>query len=78
MSIIIGDPKFFHGIIENKPQLPAGFQFIEAEGCWLLAESPTGQQYIVSTDALFPWRQLSSGPRKGGNYMDSRAGVIKL
>jgi hypothetical protein len=76
--MIIGDIKFFRGIVDNKPQLPDGFHFIEAEGCWLLAESPTGQQYLVSTDALYPWRQWSSGPRKGGCYMDSRAGVIKL
>jgi len=76
-AIVVGPVLW--GINPDKPKLPEGWSYIEEKDCWLIAVSPTGQEYFVERDALYPRRKWSSGPKKGKFYIDTRGpGIVKL
>ena len=56
MAMIQVGERFFYGAGLLKPRLPAGWKYIESRREWLIAESPKGDQYFVTAEALYPRR----------------------
>lgn len=54
--ITIGTTNFLYGVTDAKPILPEGLQYIEEPQSWLLAKSPDGKHYYVSSTGLFTLR----------------------
>lgn len=61
MSVTINNYGFLFGIVADKPTLPIGWQYIEAEGEWLLAENPAKQLYFVTRETLYPRKMRGNG-----------------
>ena len=73
---------FIFGIVADKPQLPAGFNFIEARGEWLLAADGR-RQYFVTRKKLIRRRHVrrrdirrTAGRLKlGAHFVDFRHSI---
>jgi hypothetical protein len=60
---------------DELPKLPDGWRFEVRKDCWLLAVSPKGDIYYVSTTKLYPRRQRKE---TGTFFIDTREGIIEL
>lgn len=70
MVTLIPKSGFLFGIVESKPTLPEGFEFVEAADSFLMATGPDGREWFVQEKRL-----VRCG--RGGDDKDNSGGKLK-